>query len=104
MIIDKPIADNDIVSVKLMSGEEVIGRIDHSNKSVTRLKKPLMVAMTAQGPSLAPFVFSADITNLPYIDINTHSVVTVVKSHKPFADAYLEATTGLVAPSNALVV
>ena len=91
-----PRKKGDIVTVKLISGEEVVGRWDSKDNSVVKLTKPLMVTMTAEGPAMAPWVFSSDILGAPSIEINEQTVVTIVDTHKPFADAYLQGTTGIV--------
>ena len=96
VVLVNPRKKGDIVTVKLISGEEVVGRWDSKENCVLKLTKPLMVTMTAEGPAMAPWVFSSDILGEPHIEVNEQTVVTVINTHKPFADAYLQGTTGIV--------
>jgi hypothetical protein len=85
----------DVVALKLMSGEEVIGSFQSDSDGTITLRKPLAMAMTAQGPALAPWIASADIDKTSNFEINKDHVVTMVPAHKPIADAYTQATTGI---------
>ena len=85
----------DVVALKLMSGEEVVGSFQSDADNKITLRKPLAMALTPQGPALAPWIASADIEITSNFDINKDHVVTMVKAHKPIADAYTQATTGI---------
>lgn len=91
-----------IVSVKLMSGEEVVGSfVKQDDKGVT-LRKPLLAAMTQQGPTLAPFMYTVDVMETSQeLTLNQTGVVAVTATFKPFADAYTQATSG-IAPASAM--
>ena len=103
MIIDVR-KQGDIVALKLTSGEEVVGSFQEDANNIIKLRKPLAMAMTQQGPALAPYFATADIMETPEVAFNKDNVVAMMKVHKPFADAYIEATTGLAtaAPSSQL--
>jgi hypothetical protein len=85
----------DVVALKLASGEEIIGSFQEDNDKHIELRKPLAMAVTPQGPGLAPWIASADIMSDTNIKFNKAHIVTMVKAHKPIADVYLQATTGL---------
>jgi hypothetical protein len=84
---------NDTITIKLTSGEEVIGRFEPSDEGTVRLKKPVTFMMGAQGLGLVPFAFSAP------QDITIEFPATVVICHFPtdkmVAGQYFKQTTGL---------
>lgn len=89
---------SDVVSVKLTSGEELVGYFVDATNSVLRLRKPLSLTVTQQGnPSLAPYFITSDVMNLSQseIEFNKSNVVAIVKTKKDFADSYMQATSGL---------
>lgn len=87
--------EGDVVALKLTSGEEVIGVWKKQEGGFITLRKPLSMQMTQQGPGLAPYFATCDIMETPDIQFNDANVVSIGKVHKPFADAYMQATTGI---------
>ena len=85
----------DVVALKLMSGEEVIGSFQSDADGKITLRKPLAMAMSPQGPALAPWIASADIDTTSNFELNKDHIVSIVKAHKPIADVYTQATTGI---------
>ena len=85
----------DVVALKLMSGEEVIGSFQSDADGKITLRKPLAMDMSPQGPALAPWIASADIDTTSNYELNKDHIVTIVKAHKPIADVYTQATTGI---------
>jgi len=95
MIIDV-LKKDDVVVIKLSSGEEIIGRYQEENSETINLIKPLAMAMTANGPAMAPYFACADVMeNNKAIKFNKSLVVATTKPHKNFNDAYMQATTGI---------
>ena len=93
MLIDTPYKTGDVVSLKLSSGEEIIGALEEENAKAFVLKKPLMVAATQQGLGLAPFMFTVSPDSK--VPVNANSVLCVVKTDKDMASQYIQSTTGL---------
>lgn len=86
----------DVVSLKLTSGEEVVGMLAERTDRYIKLRKPLQMAMSPNGPALMPYFASGDVmTDASEVEFNTNTVVALIKTYKPFADAYTKATTGL---------
>lgn len=88
---------SDVVSVKLTSGEELVGYFVDITNSILRLRKPLSLTVTQQGnPSLAPYFITSDVMNIAAeVEFNKSNVVAIVKTKKDFADSYTQATSGL---------
>lgn len=93
MLIEAPYKENDVVSLKLTSGEEIIGRLVEENDNKIILSKPLSLTATQTGIGLAPFMFT--IEQESKLKINQTSVITVTKTQKETASQYLENTTGI---------
>ena len=86
----------DVIALKLTSGEEIIGVWQEHNNGQIRMRKPLAMVMTEKGPAMAPYFATADVmTDTPEISFNENLVVAKAKAHKPFKDAYMQATTGI---------
>jgi hypothetical protein len=106
-MIIQPKTTGTIVSLKLISGEEIVGRFESEDFNTFKISKPCLAAMTQNGPTLAPFMFTmspldeADANHV--IEINKNTVVTSVVTYKPFADAYTNATSS-IKPASSLVL
>lgn len=95
MLITTPMSLNDIVTVKMVGGDEVIGKLtDERTDTYIELSKPLVVMMGQQGFGLAPYVLTAgpDAT----MQLDRGHVVTIVKTFDAVAKQYIKQTTGLI--------
>jgi hypothetical protein len=94
MIIEKPYKVNDVVSIKLSSGEELVGKLVDENPETVTLSKPLMLSMTQKGMGLAPYMFTVNPeTNITF---NEKNIITLAKTMETMAKQYIQSTTGLV--------
>lgn len=85
---------NDVVTFKLVSGEEVVARVFEEHDSWYSLQKPMQLIPTPnQSIGLAPIAFSFDPQN--FMMLNKHAVSMHGKTLKDLADQYLSNTTGL---------
>ena len=94
MLIEKPYEVNDVVSIKLSSGEELIGKLVEEGPEVVTLAKPLMLSMTQKGMGLAPYMFTVNPEST--IKFNHKNIITIVKTMDTMAKQYIQSTTGLV--------
>ena len=97
MLIEKRFTDGDVVSLKLTSGEEILGRFVKEDMVTITLSKPLMIAMTPKGPAMAPVMMTVN----PESDLtfNKSSVIVSANCYKEIADQYVFQTTGIQMPS-----
>lgn len=94
MLISTPMKLNDIVTVKLVGGDEVVGKlIDERTDTYIELAKPMVVMMAREGFGLAPFVLTAGPDASMQLD-RSH-VITVVKTLDAVAKQYIKQTTGI---------
>ena len=95
MLIELPAKLNDVVTIKLVGGDEVLGRLqDERMDTYVDISKPLLVMMAQQGFGLVPYVLTAGPD--AKIKINISHVIAVTKTLDQVAKEYLKQTTGLI--------
>lgn len=92
MLIDKGFSENDIVSLKLVSGEEIISRYVSENNEEIKIANPRCVTFNGNGIGLIPWVILGEKET---ISIKKSHVLVYIPSKKEAAQQYLEATTGI---------
>ena len=95
MLIETQLKLNDVVTVKMVGGDEVLGRLnDERTDEYIELNKPQLVMMAQQGFGLVPYVLTAgpDAT----IQLDRKHVIAIVKSYDQVAKQYIKQTTGLI--------
>jgi hypothetical protein len=97
MFIEIPYKTGDTVSLKLISGEEVVGRIGEPTQDVVVLIKPMTFIMGPQGLGMVPYMFSAPQDTK--IKIKDSAIVAIVKTDDQVNKQYLQQTTGLTLAS-----
>jgi len=104
MLIEKRnlVAINDVITIKLVSGEEIVGKLLEQTDSFISLGKPTTVSLQPVSPqqmglSFLPVLGSVD------PDVTLHiptSAIAVrpVKSNKSITSSYIQMTSGLLTP------
>ena len=68
MLLSQPVITNDIVTMKLISGEELIAKFISEDATTFTVSKPLVLAQGQNGMILAPFVMTAEaIDSVPFM-------------------------------------
>ena len=93
MLIDKGIAEGEIVSLKLSSGEEIITKLVEETSVGYKVSKPLVLSMNQQGLGMIPFMFTNDMEK--DLVINKGSVIVITPCEQQFANQYIQGTTGI---------
>jgi DhnA family fructose-bisphosphate aldolase class Ia len=93
MIIDKGIAQGEVLTFKLANGDEMIAKLVEETNVDYKVSKPLVLSMSPQGIGMIPFMFTAN--HEKSISINKNSVMAVQTTDKQFADQYTQGTTGI---------
>ena len=93
MLISKGVAEGEVITLKLTSGEEIVAKLVEDGAVYYKLSKPMVIAMGAKGPGLMPYLFTVN----PNADIKLQkSTVTVAEAtDEQFAKQFLESTTGI---------
>jgi hypothetical protein len=82
----------EIINLKLVSGDEIVGElVDHSN-NLYELRKPCIVVTSSDGIGLiqAMFGLDPDVENLSYKE---NHIITACHTHERMRDHYITITT-----------
>jgi hypothetical protein len=92
------------VSMKLTSGDEVVGKVAGQTAEGLTISKPVILAASREGLQMVPFMMTAS----PDGDFlfKAHNIMCVATTADQVADAYLESTTGIkpVRNSSSIIV
>lgn len=95
MLIETALKLNDVVTLKLIGGDEIIGRLnDERLEDYVELNKPLLVMMGQQGFGLVPYMLTAG----PDAKLKfgkTH-IISYTRTIDQVAKEYLKQTTGII--------
>ena len=94
---------NDVVTVKLVSGEEIVGKlVDHKIDGIT-LSNPIQISIQPIGPKQVALAFGpvlGSVSNVPAINIPTSAMaIKPVKTGEDVAKNYREATSSIATPT-----
>jgi hypothetical protein len=93
MLIQKPLEKNDIVSVKLITGEEIIAKFESDDDNHLQVSRASIVAPNPEGGlGLVPWMMSSA---PDLIKINKTTVVTYSPTVEGIATKFVEATTNI---------
>ena len=94
MLIETPFKVGDVITIKLTSGEELVGKFEADDDTKIKVNKPLTLVAGQKGIGLQQFLFTADMALSYSIK---HSAITLIhKTAKQFADAYTNQTSSIV--------
>ena len=92
MLIEKPISSGDVVSLKIVNGDELIARYEGETADEIKINRPLALSASSQGLGMMPWIF---LGNKETITIKKSHVFVMVPSKKEAADQYMQGTTGI---------
>ena len=94
MLIEAPFKNGDVVTLKLTSSEELVGKLVEEKADAYKIKTPLTLVMSPQGVGLQQYMFTVEADKAHLFPKS--SVTIISKTMKQFADAYQQQTSGLV--------
>jgi len=83
---------NKVYTIKLMSGEEIISRVNQKEGGVTELLKPRSIGMGPQGFAMMPWMLSAPDNN---VIISDTVIIGATETSQNVANQYIKQVTGL---------
>lgn len=92
MLINKGFSSGDIVSLKLITGDELIARFESETADEVTVVKPLAITLGPQGLGMMPWMFLGDKDT---ITLKKKHLIVMVSSKKDAADQYMQGTTGI---------
>lgn len=93
MLISKGIATGEVVTFKLVTSEELIGKLVEETDTQYVVDRPLTLVMSAKGLGLQPWLFTVDMEKA--IRIPKDKVLVVASTLKEMSDNYLQGTSGI---------
>ena len=92
MLLSKPMATGDVVSIKLINGDELIARLEADDHKGITIDRPLALTMQGGGLGMVPWVLLGDKNS---ITLTRDHIFAIVPSKKDAADQYVAGTTGI---------
>lgn len=92
MLINKGFSTGDVVSIKLINGDEIIAKFEKESTDTITVSRPLALTMNGQGLGMIPWVFLGKEHDITLSKSNTFFIV---ESKSEAAKQYLEGTTGI---------
>ena len=87
---------NDIITIALISGQEVLGKLVSDTDNAIVITRPLTIAFSQQGAAFQPFTMTGDSEG--EVSFMKDKVVAILKTNKETSESYRAATSGLVVP------
>ena len=94
MLIETPYKIGDTVSLKLSSGEEIVGSLSAEDETYYTLRKPMVLIAQAEGLGLAPYMYSVSPDSK--FMLRTNSVSCLSKTQEEISKQYTKTTTGIL--------
>jgi hypothetical protein len=93
--------DGDVVTLKMSSGEELIGTYKEDDSATYTIDRPVTLSVGPKGgPALTPYLMTVNPGATRNLKINKALVVCVANTDKELADQYSSAMSGIqVAPA-----
>jgi len=98
MLIAKKYDDGDIVSFKLITGEEIIAKVIEDNESDYVIHKPCTIVPSQQGVGMIQSLFTVD--GESNITVSKSHVIMHSKSVEDIKGHYIKTTTGIELATN----
>jgi hypothetical protein len=93
MLINKSISSGDIVSLKLINGDELIARFENEHGDEITINRPLALTLSGNGGlGMIPWIILGDKES---ITLKKSQMFVLMPSKKDAANQYLEGTTGI---------
>ena len=93
MLIDRGVAEGEVVTFKLTSGEELVAKLVEDGPVYYKLSRPMVIGMGQQGPGLMPYLFTVHPDK--EVKLNKSVVAMAEATDKQFADQFIQSTTGI---------
>lgn len=96
MLIETPYKKGDVITVRLITGEEVVaGFIEESDTELT-VDRPAVVFRSQEGMGLMPLLSTVEPTQK--IRLRQNVVMLACKTNQDIASVYTQQVTGLTVP------
>ena len=105
MLVTSNYKKNDIIGIKLSTGEEVVARFEKfdsaTNQKTLYIVKPTVLTLNPQNGQamLIPWLMSLDVHSSESVTVSQDQIVAMYKPSKGIADVYLQGSSGIAMPN-----
>jgi len=92
MLINKGFSNGDIISLKLINGDELIARFESETLEDITIDRPLALTMSRDGLGMIPWMMLGAKSSMT---LSKSHIFAAVPSQKDAADQYMQGTTGI---------
>jgi hypothetical protein len=92
---------NEIYSIKLNTGEEVVARIAALNADHMIIEHPILTVISPQGLQMMPGLFSANMDKK--VRLNNNSWAMIAEARDDVRNSWIQATTGIAPVSKQII-
>jgi len=92
MLISKGYSQGDVVSIKLINGDEIIAKVEAEDADTVTISRPMALTMGPQGLGMIPWVFLGEESK---IVLEKQKTFFIVLSKSQASKQYLQDTTGI---------
>jgi hypothetical protein len=82
-----------IISMKLTSGDEVVGKVVGQTVEGLTISKPVILAASRDGLAMVPFMMTAS-PDGDYL-FKANNIMCTAETNQQVSDAYIQSTTGI---------
>jgi hypothetical protein len=104
MLVTSGYKKNDILGIKLSTGEEVVARFDNFDSvygdKILHIIKPTVLTLNPQNGQamLIPWLMSIDVHSSDPVTVSQDQIVAMYKPSKGISDVYMKGSTGIAMP------
>lgn len=93
MLVETNFKIGDTISMKLLSGEEIVSRYQRDDETDIVVEKPMLLAASHSGIGLMPYMYTVS-PHKP-VSIKKSSIISLERTQEDMAREYLAQTTGI---------
>jgi hypothetical protein len=95
MLLNKPFNQGDVVTFKLIAGEEILARYQSETLTEYHITKPVTLTPTPSGSlGMIPSMFSVELNTIS-INLQKNAVAMAALTRKEVSDEYIRGTSGI---------
>ncbi len=103
MLIDTPLKKDDIIAIRLIAGEEIIGKLVEIADQFIHVSKPLALVASPQGGlAMQNYLLLGDMNHVQ--KINRDTIIVFSKANKHATDNYIKGTSSIATPTKPKLV
>lgn len=95
------ITPNEIYTIKLGTGEEIVARIISQDAQELILENPILCVLSPQGLQMMPGLFSANMDK--NVRLNSSSWAMIAETRDDVRNSWIQATTGIAPASKRIL-